>query len=165
LKRVGRGGGGRKCIKIPKFLIRKYFDLQRTLSKLKLEILPVLIDPIITFYLSNGSLRRSRRFYSLQQTSISGRDVFQMWNSQMPHARATSRAFVLSSYVCLQLYDFSFYILWYMRSDDGCLVEPKHVAAIGVAIKICVSTDSVVISSYLKFVGIYFLMVFCLSTP
>jgi hypothetical protein len=56
-------------------MIRKYSDLQRTQAKLKFEILPVLIDPIIIFYFSNGSLRRSQRFYS---QSISGRDVFQM---------------------------------------------------------------------------------------
>lgn len=46
-----------------------------------------------------------------------------------------------------------------MRSDDGFLVQPKRVAAIGFAVIIWVSTDSVVISSHLKFVSIHFLTV------
>jgi len=95
LLRWNGGGGGRNYTKIPKLLIRKYSDLQHTLSKHKLEILPVLIDPIITFYFSNDSLKCRQRFYSLQQISVSGRDDFQIWNSRMPYEMATSRPFVV----------------------------------------------------------------------
>ena len=43
------------------------------------------------------------------------------------------------------MYDYMFYIFGYIQPDDSCFVQPKHVAGIGYAIKICVSTDFVFI--------------------